>query len=171
MQRKLPTMLDRFAIFQLAEPTFGGWWRTPIGDLDVELGASGDVAMVQSFARGNMPLMEDSSIVLTRGYYYATGASLHGRVRVRHGRWSAELESNAHQFWSFDEHSYGGDIDPKDLADGRVLSTAAVGVRADRERHLRIELFGDALLRRGTGTDMWRQSKELDAGVALRAAF
>jgi hypothetical protein len=170
MQRKLPTMLDRFAIFKLAEPKFGGWWRTPYGDYDVELGAAGDVAMVQSFARGQMPLMEDSSIVLTRGYYYATGTSVHGRVRGRYGRWSAELESTAHQFWSFDEHSYGGANDPKDLADGRIISTAAVGVRPTAS-DLRIELFGNALLRRGTGTDMWRQGKELDAGIALRAGF
>lgn len=170
MQRKLPTMLDRFAVFQLAEPKFAGWWRTPYGDIDVEVGASGDIAMVQSFARGTMPLMEDSSIILTRGYYYATGVSTHARVRARHGRWSAELESTAHQFWSFDEHSYGGDMDPKDLADGRVISTAAIGVKPTAS-DFRVELFGNALLRRGTGTDMWRQSKELDAGVAVRAAF
>jgi hypothetical protein len=170
MQRRLPTMLDRFAVFQLAEPKFGGWWRTPYGDIDVEVGASGDVAMVQSFARGNMPLMEDSSILLTRGYYYATGASVHGRVRARHGRWSAELESTAHQFWSFDEHSYGGDMDPKDLADGRVLTTAAIGMKPTAS-DFHVELYGNALLRRGTGTDLWRQSKELDAGLAVRAAF
>jgi hypothetical protein len=161
---------DRFAVFQLANPRVGAWWRTPYGNVDVELGGSADVAMVQSLARLDMPLVMDSSIVLTRGYYYATGVSANGRIRATRGIWNAEVESTAHQLWSYDDHTYGGDNDPQDLSDSRVLNTAAIGVKPT-SADVRVELFGTANLRRGTGSGLWRDMKELETGVVLRAGF
>lgn len=169
-QRRLAAELDRYSVLSLVSPRAAGWVRSEQGEIDWEVAASGDVAMVQAHAFGLEPLMEDSSILLMRGYYYAPGASASARVRGRSGRFSAELESTAHQFWSFDSHSYGGENDPKDVEDQRVVSKAVLGVRPT-SKDVRVELFADAVLRRGTWSEVDRRSTELAAGIALTAGL
>ena len=168
--RHLVAEWDKFAAFELVNPRVGAWWRTPIGDLDLEAGGGAEVAMVQAHALAMIPLVDNSSIVLSRGYYYATGATMQARARVRSGRWSAELETVAHQFWSFDEHSHGGTQDPRDLADARITNLATVGI-APFSPGFRVELYGQYTLRRGTGDNLSRDTIERDAGLAVRAAF
>jgi hypothetical protein len=158
-------------VFQLIQPMFGGWWRTSHGDLDVAVGASADVAMVSSLTRMAMPLVDASSVLRTRGYYYATGASGFARVFARRGRWSLELDSTVHRFWSYDEHDYRG-VDPKDLTDLRVMTTTAVGMWPSMQRDVRIELFTTSTLRQGTGGGADRiEEHEIDGGLAVRAGF
>jgi len=170
LERMVPRGVDKVGVFQLIQPTFGGWWRTPHGDVDVVVGASADVAMVGSLARMNVPLMEGLSVLRTRGYYYATGATAFARMSVRRGRVNLDLDSTAHQFWSYDDHSYRGE-DPKDLTDARVISSAALGLWLSPVRDIRIELFTTSTLRRGTGNGMTATEQELDGGVALKAGF
>jgi len=168
--RNLPAEVDRFAVISLINPRVGGWVHTDHAEVDWEAGASADVAMVQAHALAGMPLMQDSSILATRGYYYATGASASARVRARAGRWNAELEGTAHQMWSFDDHSYGGDMDPKNVQDQRVVTKAVIGVKPT-SKDVRIELYSDAILRRGTWSNVERHTSELAAGLALTAGF
>ena len=170
VDRRLPGEWEKFASFELVNPRVAGWWHRPYGDLDLEAGVAANVAMVQATALALDPLIPDSSVVLTRGYYYATGATLQGRARLRTGRWTAEVESVAHQFWSFDEHSHGGTNDPRDLADGRVTTSANLGV-APFGDDLRVELYGRSTIRRGTGDNLYRETRERELGLALRTAF
>lgn len=171
VDRRLPTEWDEVAVFQLAQPRAAVWWTTPHAALDLEASASADLAMVESQALGTMPRVPDSSIVLSRGYYYGTGISVQARARVRRGRWSAELESVAHQLWSFDEHDHGGSDDPKDLADSRVTTTAIVGVRPFARDDVRVEAYVADIVRRGTGDNLYRETREREAGLAIRAGF
>ncbi|MBA3542502.1 MAG: DUF3943 domain-containing protein [Deltaproteobacteria bacterium] len=169
-QRRLAAEIDRYSVLSMVSPRAGGWLKSPQGELDWEVAVSGDLAMVQAHAFGLEPLMEDSSILRTRGYYYAPGTSATARLRARSGRWNAELEGAVHQFWSFDDHSYGGEDDPKNVQDQRAVSTATIGMRPT-SADIRVELFADAILRRGTWTTVDRRTTEVAGGVALTAGF
>ncbi len=162
--------LDRYSVLSLVGPRAGGWVRANGGELDWEVAATADLAMVQAHVFGLTPRMTDSSILLTRGYYYATGTTVSARVRARTGKWNAELEAIVHQFWSFDAHTYRGADDPKNVEDQRVGSTARIGVRPTA-RDLRVELYGDAVLRRGTWATSERHTSELTGGFAMTAGF
>ena len=57
--------------------------------------------------------MTARSVLLYRGYYYATGGTAIARVRVHGNRWESSIDATAHTLWSFDDHSHGGGMDPK----------------------------------------------------------
>jgi hypothetical protein len=109
-------------------------------------------------------------VVLSHGYYYAPGTSAETRLRASTGRWMAEVRSSAFAFWSFDNHSHGGDNDPKNLRDQRWYNSVRIGARP-WDDGIQVELYGDINLRRGTGNHIERQSTELAIGTALRLAF
>ncbi len=170
LQRRSTNAIDRYASFDVLNPRFGGWWRTPYGQFDLDLGVAGDVAMVQALSRLDLPLDPEASVVLARGYYYGTGVGAHGRFRAFWGKWHAELETTARQFWSYDNHSYRG-TDPQNLWDRRWITTARIGYRPTASE-LRLELTGGFALRRGGGEDqMTRSFDERDLGLVLRAGF
>lgn len=168
-ERKLPDTWDRLGVFELVGPKLELFHTTSTIAVDAELAAYADVAMVEAHVFPDPPETA-RSVLLDRGYYYATGATGVARVRVRGAWWGAELDATADQFWSFDDHRQGGDMDPKGVQDQRVISTARVGVRPGRGAWT-VELFGDAVVRRGTWQRMARADTELDAGLGLSAGF
>ncbi len=171
VDRRLPAEWDKYAAFQLATPRVAVWWQWPRRALALEAAASGELGMVQSHALGMMLREPNSSIVLTRGYYYGTGIGAQVRAQLEVAQWTFFAESVAHQFWSFDEHSHGGFNDPRDLVDLRVTSTAIIGYRPIPADDVRVELFGEHVVREGTGDNLWRRSTEVDAGLGLRLGF
>jgi hypothetical protein len=167
--RRLNGSWDKLGVFELVGPSVQVFRRTRAVAIDGQLGAYADVAMVEAHV---FPTVPDTarSVLLSRGYYYATGASAIARVRVRGERWSSSVDATAHQFWSFDDHSYGGTMDPHGVADQRLITTARFGVKPT-DSDLTVEAFGDAIVRRGTWSTMTRTDGELDAGLGLTVGF
>ena len=170
-ERRLRDEWDRLAIFELAGPRLDLTARTPSLAVDWQIAGYADVAMVQAHVFGNMPPPgTGKSVLLLRGYYYATGTSLATRLRVRSGRLDSSLDAVAHQFWSFDDHSHGGDMDPKGVSDQRVDAIARIGVRPTSSDVL-VSLFGESIVRRGSWASLDRTTAELSAGLGLTARF
>ena len=126
--------------------------------------------MVQAHALGLMARVEDSSVVLSRGYYYGTGAGGQARIAWRSPRWTAQVESVAQHFWSFDDHAHGGGGDPKHLEDWRVTSRAALDLRPFHN-DVALEAYATHAVREGTSSDAYRVSSELAAGFAAVFGF
>ncbi|MCE9577158.1 MAG: DUF3943 domain-containing protein [Deltaproteobacteria bacterium] len=159
---------DKVSVLSVVGPRFGAWWWSGDRALAWDIEATGDLAMVQAQAFAVAPLEAADSVLRLRGYYYATGVSTRSRLRAEVGRWSGALEASAYQFWSFDRHSYGGDTDPHAVADQRATLAANAGVDLPG---LRLQLVGDATVRRGTWQAIERVTTELSGGVALMARF
>ncbi|MCX5745914.1 MAG: hypothetical protein NT062_25840, partial [Proteobacteria bacterium] len=166
--RDLDSGRDKFSVLSLIGPRFGLWSRSGALRLDWDVGATGDIAMVQAHVFGNLSLAPALSVLRLRGYYYAGGASARSRFRARMGRWSVEMEGVAYQFWSIDDHSYGGDTDPRDVQDQRAMASMNLGIDV---ADLRLGLYGDATVRRGTWQMIDRVTTELSGGLGLTAPF
>jgi len=170
-ERKMPNEWDRLGVFELVGPRFAISTRSPGLALDWQVAGYADVAMVQAHVFGDMPPPGTGrSILILRGYYYATGATLATRLQGRAGRWDGTLDATAHQFWSFDDHDHGGTMDPHGVEDQRVTTTASIGVRPTDEDVL-VHAFAEVIERRGTWSDRERDDAELAAGVGVTARF
>jgi hypothetical protein len=169
--RRLADEWDKLGVFELAGPSVTVARRTRVLAIDGTLGAYGDVAMVDAYIYPGAPPMTARSVLLDRGYYYATGATAIARVRVHGNRWESSIDATAHTFWSFDNHSHGGDMDPKGLTDQRLITTARVGVQPTKDKDFRVSAFADLIGRRGTHADDSRTGSELDAGLGVTLGF
>ncbi len=168
--RRMRDDWDKLGVFELFGPSVTAFRRTRALAFDATLGAYADVAMVQAFVFPGPPPMTERSVLLNRGYYYASGATAIARARVRGGRWSVSIDSTAHTFWSYDDHSHGGNMDPKGVTDQRLITTARLGVRPT-SADLLVGGFADLVVRRGTWAEHTRVGDELDAGLGLTVGF
>jgi hypothetical protein len=175
--RHLAEEWDRFAVFHLIGPrlAFGSWGETSV---TAEAAAYGDLAMVQAHVFGPVPPfspMPQTSVLQSRGYYFATGTSLAVRIRAEHHPWTADLEGRGHAMWSIDNLDRveldGVDGDPHDVADQRLLGRAALGVQPADRADVRLELSVEGVVRRGTWSTLHRETAELSGGLALVFGF
>ena len=132
-----------------------------------EITGSGDIGMNDAHVFGPdnpFDLMPQTSVLQSRGYYYAKGVSVASRLRLDASPWHAELEGRAFQMWSIDGYDRvelaGAPVDPHDVADQRLFGRAAVGVEPSG-RDVRLQLDLEGALRRGTWRDQVRQTGEL----------
>lgn len=114
-----------------------------------------------------------TSVIQSRGYYYASGVSVATRVRIDTPRWVATLEGQAFQLWSIDgldrvEKDASSD-DPHDVQDQRVLGRGAFGVNVGAS--VRLELGLEAALRRGTWKALERTTTDLEGRVDVVVGF
>lgn len=156
---------DRWATLALAGPRIAWRWRGTGARVALEAGATGDLGMVEAFAFPPGTLEEGSGVLRLRGYYYAGGATAYARGRVAVGAWSAELAGTAHQFWSIDKP---GSDDPTGVEDQRATVRANLAVDV---HGVRVGLFGDATLRRGTWQMLERTAYDMSAGLGLVTTF
>ncbi len=166
--RDLPGWRDKVSVLSLVGPRVGIWSRAGTSALAWDLDATADLAMVQAHAFDLMPLAEAPSVLRLRGYYYATGVSARTRLRLLRGPWSGLLAGSAAQFWSYDDHSYGGTADPRGVADQRATVTLSAGHALAGGT---LEVFADATMRRGTWQLIERTTAEVSAGVGVTAPF
>lgn len=141
-----------------------------------EVAGYADLGMVDAhvFAPENpFPPLPLTNVLQAQGYYYATGVSLATRLRADSPRWTAQLEARAFQFWSIDGldrvEMEGGPLDPHDVSDQRVFARAALGTKL--RDGLRLELSGEAGLRRGAWQDRERTTTQLAGNAGLVASF
>ena len=168
---------DQMLVLHLFGPRLAlGTWR---GERRLlwEITGYGDIGMNDAHVFGpDVPfaLNPQTSVLQSRGYYYAKGVSITSRLRLDASPWHAELEGRAFQMWSIDGYDRvelaGAPVDPHDVADQRAFGRAAIGVEPSG-RDLRLELEIEGALRRGTWRDLVRQTSELSVRGSVVFGF
>ncbi|MBL0215273.1 MAG: DUF3943 domain-containing protein [Myxococcales bacterium] len=176
VSQRLSREWDHLFVMHLIGPRVArGAWRNGLRMI-WELGAYADLGMTQAHVFGPVsPFVTrpQTSVIQSRGYYYASGVSVATRVRIDTPRWVATLEGQAFQLWSIDgldrvEKDASSD-DPHDVQDQRVLGRGAFGVNVGAS--VRLELGLEAALRRGTWKALERTTTDLEGRVDVVVGF
>lgn len=165
---------DKSALLHLIGPraTYGRW-RGQDRHIVWEGGVYVDLGMVQAHVFGPVlpfPPLPQTSVLQTRGYYPAMGATASTRLSVTMPWWRARLEGRASRMYSIDGRDrlelHGAPNDPENVSDTRLWGRAMFGIDLPGGELGRVEVWLESNLRHGAWKEQRRQTTDVDASLA-----